>query len=215
MVADEDPFEAARRGALEEIGSAIPGRDEKLEVVKGEFEVVGEKPLTRAPTQWEETIESPSYPGLSTVYTLYQVEALVEGLPLMEFTTQEMGKDDRLKVTHVWVWHPTIETSGELSLNQVQEALLQRLYRGCQRVAVELLHGGDSGSLVLKVNSWDMDGGFNQPTIARLDHTKALESEVQQTIAMLEHIGTSATAVVKPAEYTDQWSGIVFEDQRA
>ena len=42
MVADEDPFEAARRGTLEEIGSAIPeGLDEiKLEMVKGEFEVV-------------------------------------------------------------------------------------------------------------------------------------------------------------------------------
>ena len=216
MVGDEDPFEAARRGTLEEIGSAIPGGDEKLEVVKGEFEVVGEKPLTRAPTQWEETIESPSYPGLSTVYTLYQVEAFVEGLPLMGFTTQEMGKDKMLRVTHVWVWHPTIETSGELSLNQVQEALLQRLYRGSQRVKVELLHSGNSGSLVLEVNSWDTDGGFDQPTIFRLDHIEALESEVQQTVAMLEHIaGKSAAAIVKLAEYIGQWSGIVFEDQRA
>ena len=213
MVGDEDPFEAARRGTLEEIGSAIPGGDEKLKVVKGEFEVVGEKPLTRAPTQWEETIESPSYPGLSTVYTLYQVEAFVAGLPLMEFTTQEMGKDKMLRVSHVWVWHPTIETSG--SLNQVQEALLQRLYRGSQRVAVELLHGGNSGSLVLKVDSWDMDGGIDQPTVVKLDHIEALESEVQQTVAMLEHIaGKSAAAIVKLAEYIGQWSGIVFEDQR-
>ena len=138
MVADEDPFEAARRGTLEEIGSAIPeGLDEiKLEVVKGEFEVVGEKPLTRAPTQWEETIESPSYPGLSTVYRLHQVEVIVASLPLLGFTTQEMGEDRMLRVTHVWVWQPTIETSGEFSLNRVQEAvaLLQRLYRGSERV---------------------------------------------------------------------------------
>ena len=110
------------------------------------------------------------------------------------------------------MWHPTIETSGELSLNQVQEALLQRLYRGSQRVAVELLHGGNSGSLVVKVHSWDMDGGFDQPTIVRLDHSKALESEVQQTVAMLAHIGKDAAAIVKPAEYIGQWSGIVFED---
>ena len=63
-----------------------------------------------------------------------------------------------------------------------------------------------------------MDGRFNEPTIVRLDHTKALESEVQQTVAMLEHIGKTAhsvAAVVKPAEYIGQWSGIVFEDQRA
>ena len=149
------------------------------------------------------------------MYTLYQVEAFVEGLLLMGFATQEMGKDKMLRVTHVWVWHPTIETSGELSLNQVQEALLQRLYRGSRRVAVELLHGSNSGSLVLKVHSWDMDGGFNERTIVRLDHTKALESEVQQTIAMLEHIGKSTAAIVKAAENIGQWSGIVFEDQGA
>ena len=112
MVADEDPFKAALRGTLEEIGSAIPGGDEKLEVMKGEFEVVNEKPLTRAPTQWEETMESPSYPGLSTVYAFYQVEVFVKGLPLMDFTTQEMGKDKTLKMTHFWVWHPTIQTSA-------------------------------------------------------------------------------------------------------
>ena len=30
---------------------------------------------------------------------------------------------------------------------------------------------------------------------------------------MLEHIGKSAAAIVKPAEYIDQgWSGMVFED---
>ena len=133
---------------------------------------------------------------------------------LMGFATQEMGKDKMLRVTHVWVWHPTIETSGELSLNQVQEALLQRLYRGSQRVAVELLHGNNSGSLVLKVHSWDMGGGFDQPTIVRLEHTEAPESEVQQTVARLEHIGTSAAAIVKPAEYIGQWNGFVFEDQR-
>ena len=212
MVADEDPFEAARRGILEEIGSAIPEGDDNLVVVNGKFDIVSEKPLTRAPTQWEETIESPSYPGLSTVYTLYQVEAFVEGLPLMGFTTQEMGKDKMPKVNHEWVWHPTIETSGELSLNRVQEALLQRLYRGSHRVEVEL-HGG-SGSLVHKVHSWDMNGGFDQPTIVRLEHTKAIESEVQQTVAVLEHIGKSA-AVARPAEHINEWSGVVFEDQRA
>ena len=213
MVADEDPFEAARRGTLEEIGSAIPGLDDKLEVVKGEFEIVDEKPLTRAPTQWEETIESPSYPGLSTVYTLYQVEAFVEGVPLMGFTTEEMGKDKMLKVTHVWVWQPTIETSGVLSLHQVQEALLQRLYRGSQRVTVELLHayGSNLGSLVLKVHSWDMSGRFNEPTIVKLDHAETLKREVQQNVAMLEHIQTNAAAIVRPAEYTNQWGGFVLE----
>ena len=78
-------------------------------------------------------------------------------------------------MTHVWVWHPTTETSNVLSLNQVQVALLQRLYRGSQRVAVELLHGGSSGSLVLKVHIWDMgrqaQGAYLPATTVRFDHT--------------------------------------------
>ena len=50
---------------------------------------------------------------------------------------------------------------------------------------------------------------FNEPTIVRLDHTKALKREVQQAVAMLKHIGQNAAAIVKPAEYIGQWSGIV------
>ena len=59
-----------------------------------------------------------------------------------------------------------------------------------------------------------MDGRFDEPTIVRLDHTKALESKVQQIVTMLAHIGMSATAIVKPFEYIGQWSGMVFEDQQ-
>ena len=50
---------------------------------------------------------------------------------------------------------------------------------------------------------------FNELTIVRLDHTKALKREVQQAVAMLKHIGQNAAAIVKPAEYIGQWSGIV------
>ena len=42
---------------------------------------------------------------------------------------------------------------------------------------------------------------------------------MQQTVAMLEstleHDNERPTAIVKPAEYIDQWSGMVLEDQRA
>ena len=48
-----------------------------------------------------------------------------------------------------------------------------------------------------------MDGRFDEPTIVRLDHTKALESKVQQTVTMLEHMGKNAAAFVKPAEHID------------
>ena len=45
---------------------------------------------------------------------------------------------------------------------------------------------------------------FNELTIVRLDHTKALKREVQQAVAMLKHIGQNAAAIVKPAEYIGQ-----------
>ena len=70
------------------------------------------------------------------------------------------------------------------------------------------------------VYSSDIGGGFDQPTIVTRQarpHKKALESEVQQTVAMLEstleHDNERPTAIVKPAEYIDQWSGMAFEDQ--
>ena len=61
-----------------------------------------------------------------------------------------------------------------------------------------------------------MDGGLDEPTVVKLDHIEALESEVQQTVAMLEHIGKSAAAIVKPAENIGHsGAALCFEDQRA
>eukprot|EP00964_Phaeocystis_antarctica_P084252 scaffold53036_cov63-Phaeocystis_antarctica.AAC.2 len=62
-----------------------------------------------------------------------------------------------------------------------------------------------------------METKFNrlQQHVAATDVFRVTTVEVQQTVAMLEHIGKSAAAIVKLAEYIDQWSGIVFEDQRA
>lgn len=52
---------------------------------------------------------SKSYPGLMTVYHLYTVDIVCEGLPAVDFNTLEFegpGKDGRrhLKYIHAWVW---------------------------------------------------------------------------------------------------------------
>ena len=62
-------------------------------------------------------MESRSYHGLYLLCT-HSIKSR-HPLPPIGFTTEEMGKDKLLRVTHVWVWNPTIETSGELSLNRV------------------------------------------------------------------------------------------------
>ena len=55
-----------------------------------------------------------------------------------------------------------------------------------------------------------MDGGFNEPTIARLDQTKARASEVLRCSRLslclsTLVVGRSADAVVKPPEHIEAW----------
>lgn len=56
----------------------------------------------------EQTIqESQSYPGLTTQYIRYQVEAKVTGLPRQPFSTLEAAHDDGDPVkSHQWRWKP-------------------------------------------------------------------------------------------------------------
>mmetsp|Transcript_30048 Transcript_30048/g.70022 ORF Transcript_30048/g.70022 Transcript_30048/m.70022 type:complete len:664 (-) Transcript_30048:169-2160(-) len=54
--------------------------------------------------------ESKSYPGLLTMYHLYTVDILCDGLPAVDFNTLEFehatkdGKPPKLKYIHAWVW---------------------------------------------------------------------------------------------------------------
>ena len=61
-----------------------------------------------------------------------------------------------------------------------------------------------------------MDGGLNEFTILRLEHTEVRAWSERDaadcrhktpTRHALEHMGKSAAGVVKPAEHIDQWSG--------
>ena len=47
--------------------------------------------------------------------------------------------------------------------------LLKRAFEGCSRVVVTKLHGGFSGSLVLKTDSYGLDGSRDEPTVTKLD----------------------------------------------
>lgn len=48
---------------------------------------------------------SPSYPGLSTAYTFYTVEARVRGLPDHDFATYEYSSDGQAWIMrHDWTW---------------------------------------------------------------------------------------------------------------
>jgi uncharacterized protein YhbP (UPF0306 family)/ADP-ribose pyrophosphatase YjhB (NUDIX family) len=57
----------------------------------------------------EELQESPSYPGLTTKYIRYKVEAKVDGLPRQPFSTVEAAHDDGDPVkNHQWLWQSKV-----------------------------------------------------------------------------------------------------------
>jgi hypothetical protein len=87
----EKPVEAAMRCLQEELG-----------VTADQVKIIS------AAAEPEETVQdSQSYPGLTTHYIRYQVEAKVAGLPRQSFSTVEAAHDDGDPVkSHQWRWKP-------------------------------------------------------------------------------------------------------------
>ena len=90
-----------------------------------------------------------------------------------------------------------IELRGGLRLRPAQVRLLQRAFAGCSRVTVTKLHGGFSGSLVLKTDAYGADGSREEPSVTKLDFAYTMMDEVKRTRSVGELIGESATQVVR------------------
>ena len=90
-----------------------------------------------------------------------------------------------------------IELNNGLVLLPAQVRLLERLFTGCSRISVSKMHGGFSGSLVLRVESWDENGQPGEPTVAKLDDGASLVLEVKQTRFMADFIGDLAIKVMR------------------
>ncbi len=86
----EDPFTAARRCLIEELGVEVSAI--RIEPTQS----IGER---------QEYIESASYPGLATEFTFYRVTAQVHHLPTTAFTTRNAAHahGDPV-VAHEWHW---------------------------------------------------------------------------------------------------------------
>ncbi len=59
------------------------------------------------------------------------------------------------------------------------------------------MHGGFSGSLVLRVDACDADGRREEPTVAKLDDGLAMVREVRQTRVVMELVGEEAIRVMR------------------
>ena len=67
--------------------------------------------------------------------------------------------------------------------------LLDRSFAGCSRVVVTKLHGGFSGSLVLKTDSYGLDGSRDEPTVTKLDDAESMLDEVAKTGQFTKLVG--------------------------
>ena len=73
--------------------------------------------------------------------------------------------------------------------------MLERAFSGCSRVVVNKLHGGFSGSLVLKTDSYGLDDSRDEPTVTKLDDAESMLKEVDKTAQFTKVVGASAAHV--------------------
>ena len=71
-----------------------------------------------------------------------------------------------------------VQPLGGLELTPTQTRLLERLFAGCSKVEVARMHGGLSGSLVLRTASVDAAGNSEEPTVTKIDVAPGILREV-------------------------------------
>ena len=94
-----------------------------------------------------------------------------------------------------------IELRGGLVLSAPQLRLVERLFAGCSRVTIKKMHGGFSGSLVLRTDSYDADGHPEEPTVTKVDDGPAMLREVQETRFIADIAGSDAIRVLRGPIY--------------
>lgn len=188
MFATEDPIDAAVRGTKEELG---------VELSHG---------LTTG-SLLHETVEvkpSASYPNLMSRYTFYEVGVVLDNLPTEPFQTTEASGSKR--TVHFWSWHDAmIQPRAPLVLLPAQTRLLETLFAGSSRVVVSALHGGFSGSIVLRTDPYDADGKPEELTVTKLDTAASLVQEVKET-NFVARLGASAIRVLRGPVFAEEQS---------
>ena len=76
---------------------------------------------------------------------------------------------------------------------------------GSSRVVVSPLHGGLSGSIVLRTDPYDADGKPEEPTVTKLDTAACLVQEVKET-NFVARLGASAIRVLRGPVFSEEQS---------
>ena len=104
-----------------------------------------------------------------------------------------------------------VEVVGNLRLELVQVRLIDVLFSGSLKVKVTRLHGGLSGSLVLRADSFDAAGRQEEPTVIKLDTEEEMRKEVEQTKYIAEQAGEGVIAMRREAVYLDGHGAVLLE----
>jgi len=186
------PGEKLTHGEMAEVG-AVRGVKEELG-----WEVVGDPRLLHTTV---EVKPSESYPGLMSRYTFYEYALNVRGLTEEHFQPAfQTVEGDKI---HHWQWRDAIvQPLDGLVLRDADVRLIERLFERATRVRVSALHGGLSGSLVLRTQAFYGDAP-DEPTVTKLDVAATLMSEVARTNAAAR-LGVPVARVIRGPLFSEE-----------
>jgi len=91
----------------------------------------------------------------------------------------------------------------------IEYALVERLFRDCQKVWLHTLPGGFSGSLVFQAYSQDQQGRRQRPMVLKLGPRRKIEAEVQNYRTFVEPF-IGSTVVLRGVQYEGERGAILF-----
>lgn len=101
--------------------------------------------------------------------------------------------------------------ASNLKLKPEQEKLIELIFDGCLKVDVTPLHGGLSGSLVLRTDSTDADGRQEEPTVLKLDTREVMQEEVKQTMLIARQAGEGVIEIRREPMYVGDHGAVLLE----
>ena len=96
-----------------------------------------------------------------------------------------------------------IQPREGLALSAARTRLRERRFAGASRVDVRKLHGGLSGSIVLRTDPYDADGKPEEPTVTKIDSAANLVQEVRET-TFIARLGADAVRVLRGPVFSEE-----------
>ena len=129
-----------------------------------------------------------------------------------EATSTSLAAQAQVQVTpQLSLLQLQVVLTGKLSLNPTRERLIESMFAGCQKVLVSPLHGGLSGSLVLRTDSVDANGRWEEPAVMKLDTEKEMRKEVVQTNYIKGMAGEGIINIQRGPIYLDGEGAVLLE----